>query len=837
MANADEIIIEVRVDAGKSAEELATVRSRVDALKDAQKTLKKEIQQLQAVQLKNGALTSDQAQLLAELNRQYAENAADLKQLTAQEKMYTAQVQIATQNDRKYGDSIVELSAQLAQLKSEYRGLTAAQRESAEGKALQESIQQLDAQVKSMNYSLGDFQANVGNYSSALLGLNGNVLKVANLFQGGFSQGLAAAGTAVKAFGKTLLTTPFGWILAAVAAVIKIFDQLKEAFARNDDASTAMSAAFAKLQPIITAVRMVFEGLVTVISKVVTAIMDTASAIVGWLIPAYKDAADAATALVKEQDNLEESQRQFVRDQADRNKKIAELNKKARGDEKLTAKEREEIYKEIDRLAEQNMKDQRDIARREYEILKKKAEQNRDTSDDMKNAMADAYAAMINAETEYLNTTSKIASRQAAARKEIEAEAKRQAEEARRMATQRAEEARRRAEEEAKTRKEAAEKEISEMRKLQDLQRKLVADDYQRRRQDITAEYGRQIEDIRKRLETEENLTVEARKSLTGQIAALEATMWKELAELDDEGIKANEEKIRKMEEDAAKRYAETAKKTREEYQKAALDIANEYERKLLDIYGNAVEQSELEVQQAESHYQSMIAMSEDTWKALYGNEENYTAAVLASERAIYEAREKNASALQAQAKEIESTMHAVTGALSDMFEAAAGDSEEYEKYKKAIAIVDATISLAQSIAAATAASTAGDPYTMAIRIAANVAAVTAQFAAVIAAIKAAVVPSAGNYAQGGIVPGTSYTGDRLRAGVNSREMILTLADQSNLYSLIKGGVPQPGYDYRLMAAALADAIKELPSPVLDYSEFVAFGRKVEMQDRKLTQW
>ena len=180
--------------------------------------------------------------------------------------------------------------------------------------------------------------------------------------------------------------------------------------------------------------------------------------------------------------------------------------------------------------------------------------------------------------------------------------------------------------------------------------------------------------------------------------------------------------------------------------------------------------------------------------------------------------------------------MQAVTGALSDLYEAAAGDSETFEKFKKAMAIVDATISMAQAIAAATSASTAGDPYTLAIRIAANVAAVTAQFAAVIKAIKAASVPSAPAFAQGGIVEGTSYTGDKITARVNSGEMILTREQQARLYDMIQAGGASVGIDYRLIAAAMAEAVQDIPAPVLDYKEFTAFQRRVNLENNKIKQ-
>jgi len=236
MAQVNEIIIEVQVNADKAAQGLSDVRSRVDQLKEAQKTLKKEMKALQDTQLESGKISEHDAQMLAELNKQYAKNAGDLKQLTAQEKMYTSQLQLSTQNNRKYGDSLIEMAAQLTQLKNEYRALSKADREGAAGMQMQKQIQELDQTMKDADQSLGDWQRNVGHYQNALLGLNGNVKIVADLFAGGFRNGLTAATTALKQFGKMLLTTPVGWIAAAVGALVAVFNKLKEGFRLNDEA-------------------------------------------------------------------------------------------------------------------------------------------------------------------------------------------------------------------------------------------------------------------------------------------------------------------------------------------------------------------------------------------------------------------------------------------------------------------------------------------------------------------------------------------------------------------------------------------------------------------------
>ena len=886
MAKEDRILIEVEVNAGKSAEDLANVRSRIDALKEAQKTLKKEMKEMQTIQLKNGQLSNEEAKILAALNKQYADNAADLKELTAQEKVYTAQIQIATQNDRKFGDSITELGAQLAQLKQEYRSLSKEQRESDAGKQMQKQIADLDAQVKQFDYSLGDHQRNVGNYTSALLGLNGNVAKVAALFQGGLSNGIKTASAALKSFAKTLLTTPVGWILAGVAAVVKIFGQLREAFKRNDEAGTALSVALSRLQPIVTFVREAFNGLATAVATVVGWATKAATAVLN-LIPAYREAAKAASEVVTAQDRLEDSRREFAVNEAKRDKEIASLRKKAMSDEKLTAKEREDIYKEIDELSRKNMEDRKRIAEENYRIMQQQAKQEGDTSDEMKDKLAQAYSDMIKAQTEYLTETTRIGSRQRQAREEQQKEA-----EAQRKAAQQA------AQQAAAERKARLKTQQDELRALEDLQIEAIKDEAQRARVEMQTAYARRIEDLKQRLNEEKNLTATARQAINDQIAALERQQAERLAEFDAQRIeeqrkRANEiaaatvdarvaaiedaasreieaekvaterktaelrkrledeknltieernninEQIALAQEASEKKIAEiTANARAEAVKKALADMQQELENDtalaMQQAGENAVQLAEVEIEAAQKAHDALLNLNEEQRAALYDSQSAYEAAVIESENRITEARKKSGEAVKAQANEIQQTMHAATAALSDLFEAAAGDSEAYEKFKKAMAIVDATISLATTIAAATAASTAGDPYTMAIRIAANVAAVTAQFAALIASLKSATVPSAPTFERGGIVPGTSYTGDKVTARVNSREMILTQRQQANLFDLIQTGVPQTGIDYRLLANAVAEGVASLPAPVLDYAEFTDFGRRVAMEERKL---
>ena len=305
-------------------------------------------------------------------------------------------------------------------------------------------------------------------------------------------------------------------------------------------------------------------------------------------------------------------------------------------------------------------------------------------------------------------------------------------------------------------------------------------------------------------------------------------------AQIEEQIALAEAESAKKVEEITTAARKEAIQKTFDDLQK---EMDNQFAAALLKAGDNAAEAARVQLEAARAAYDQLLRMDADTKSALYATEADYTAAVIAAEAQVTEARKASGEAVKSQAQELSSTMQSVTGALSDLFESAAGDSEEYEKFKKAMAIVDAMISMATTIAAATAVSTEGDPYTMAIRIAANVAAVTAQFAAVIKAIRAATVPSKPTFATGGIVPGTSWSGDRVDARLNSGEMVINRQDQQRLWELVSGGVPFAGIDYRLLAAAVAEGVEALPAPILDYSEFTRFRRRVEQVEKiaKLT--
>ncbi|EJX07588.1 hypothetical protein EVA_04299, partial [gut metagenome] len=100
-----------------------------------------------------------------------------------------------------------------------------------------------------------------------------------------------------------------------------------------------------------------------------------------------------------------------------------------------------------------------------------------------------------------------------------------------------------------------------------------------------------------------------------------------------------------------------------------------------------------------------------------------------------------------------------------------------------AVTEADTVATTAQTTANAGEAITAATKSGAKLPFPANIAAI----AAGVAAVMAALAMISGAFAEGGIVPGTSRTGDRLLARVNSGEMILNATQQARLFRIANG--------------------------------------------------
>lgn len=149
---------------------------------------------------------------------------------------------------------------------------------------------------------------------------------------------------------------------------------------------------------------------------------------------------------------------------------------------------------------------------------------------------------------------------------------------------------------------------------------------------------------------------------------------------------------------------------------------------------------------------------------------------------------------------------------------------DKQAKRDKALGIMQATINTAAAIMKIWAEVPKAD-WGVGTAILTALAAATG--AAQVATIAAQPLPSQQAFAEGGIVAGTSYTGDKVQVRANSGEMVITQAQQARLFNIANGSAPAVGVDYERMAAAMAAAVASQPAPVMVYSEYNDFKHQV----------
>lgn len=264
------------------------------------------------------------------------------------------------------------------------------------------------------------------------------------------------------------------------------------------------------------------------------------------------------------------------------------------------------------------------------------------------------------------------------------------------------------------------------------------------------------------------------------------ADKQKELAELKrqrDEDVVFESEKWKQLTEsiiiaeEALKKMLETQK----QYENT--DIINE------DSIGYIQQQiAELE------RLRNTLSVGSEAWKAATASLNEYLKKLeeLKQSQKEYENKEKSTENKEVKKyKDLNIAVGASISILNGLSDAFSSAEDESIKSMGQITDVISTlasgfmdyISIKQAVAASNAAASAsGLPFPY------NLAAIGVAVGTVMSIFAKIKQMSAGKYAEGGIVGGTSYSGDKLFAMVNSGEMILNKRQQGNLANMLGGG-------------------------------------------------
>lgn len=733
----EQIIIDVELNADDVANGLGEVAKRTSELKKENADLKK--------QMKAG--TGDWSENAKKLK----ENELQLKTLKAAEKDLTGQLAATTQTNRTYSDSIDGVRAMTADLQRQYQSLTKAERESAGGKEMFNKLVELKQEVKDNAQTMGDFQDSVGNYPK-IFDLSGTSIgKFQTMLQGFGGTAQTVGGVASKAFtgmkaqaislGKAFLTPPIGIIVIVLGAIMFAIQKLSAAFKKNDDASTSLGVAFAQFKPIAEGIAWVFDKIAVVVANLILGFAKMATAVLN-LIPAYKKAAQAAEELVIAEDNLEETERKYTVKSAERNKEIARLKKEAVNTQKYTDKQIEDMLKKADGLALKNFEDDKKRKAETLRIIIAKAKQEKDTSDETANAIAQARAAMYQAEEAYYSETMRLSSKANAAAQRIEADRIAKEKEQAAAAEQRRKDRQARLEQELAERREIVKQEIKDFDDAQKAKVKAYAD----------------------------------------AMAAIEALKTEIVEDLGDDDFGDVKKYLSDLEE-AKKVIAETNAIDSLAYQQGILDA--EYEQ--------AIENAK------------KIGISTTAIDAAYAEQKKQIS-------------EAETAAKLDMASDFAGNLSTIFGESTKLGKAAAAAQIAIDTYKGALAAYAsmASVPIVGQALGIVAAAAVGVKGAKAIK---DVYSVKETF------------PKP-RFAGGGIVGGSSISGDMINARVNSGEMILNLPQQKRLFDMIAttGNSSQGGIDYELLAKTMS----KLPPPVVVYKEFSDFGDKIVTFDEQI---
>lgn len=811
--NRESIIIDVQLDASKVASQLGEATRALDSLKEQQRELNKD--------LKDGRITAEQ------YGRAIADNKAQQEQAARAIKSATAQMQALNIKQVDLTGTLDEQRQALSTLQKAYGSLTREQKDAeVGGQSLTERIGKLSDSVKEQEGSIGQFQRNVGNYPKILSGAFSQAEGVLNKlglslddFSCGVKQAFGTLGTSLKVFGKALLTPPIAIITVILSAIVLAVQQVVKAFKKNDDAMTALQKSFAIFEPVGNAISAVFDKIALAIGKAA----EKASQFITWisekLSPAYAEAAKSAQALVQAQDDLEEQERQYTVSSAQRQKEVSRLRAEAADREKYTAAERRDLLKQAIDLEKQNLEEEKAIAAERLRILEETAKKNSDTSDETKNKIAEARAAMLHAEQSYYNGVRELQSQLTAFDKEAQQASAQRAEENKRAAEQRRADEKRAAEERQKNAEDIA-------RMAEEFAISIIEDETARTIAQRQIQGEREIAELQNRLNTEKNMTAESRQQLAQLIKNKQTALD---AELD------------KMATDAAE------KKKADELQAEQARAAELLEYKLQLAEEGSYAELELKQQQLDMQLQQALEATtlEEEEKQII--RDTFAAKRAELDKQYWDGIKKQASdakgayrqSLIDMAKNASSTF----GTMQSLLQQYGEDNERAAAASKAFGmakiITDQAISIANTAKAITeavdgasaAAASTGPlaPFTLAGYIAAMVGAILGAVGSVASSISQAkqLLSSApaGKYAEGGFIPGNSYTGDRMIARVNSGEAVLTPQQQQNFMNL--ANTPSVGFDMNAFADVLVAAVAAQPAPVMDYSEFTSFQQKV----------
>ena len=461
--------------------------------------------------------------------------------------------------------SYAHLSAQYALNKMQLNQLTAAERENLpHAKKLEEETRKIYEEMKRLQEATGKYSLNVGNYTNSItqaIGVNTRwyqgLQQIATLTDGGLSNGLKAAGSAVGTFGRSLLALLANPIVATIAAITAAFAALAKGISTSEQNTNALMRILAPFRRILTEVLDVIQGIATKILMVVEGFENLAMGasrllerlpLVGAAFKKVNDALQENIDLENERQALKRQDRANTEENAKLERDIALLKNIAASTKDVQMKEM--ALRNARRKEEEILKNNIEYAKRIVALKEKEVAQNQSDTQAL-DELAQARANVSRAETAYLNHTLRLNKQLSNIKKTGGSGGGGKTTTAKDTPA-------------VDTAKQA----LDEQRKIEDARIALVEDALLRERMTIIASYNRKIEDLKG-----------SEEYITQMKVLLEEQREQKLAQLFE---KEAEEQKKREEKDLQERLKATDKLV--EQHKKELEAANQ-KKGGLDLY------------------------------------------------------------------------------------------------------------------------------------------------------------------------------------------------------------------------------------------------------------
>lgn len=844
---------------------------------DAIRVLNKEIQNnIKAEKQQENSLVALRASL-SNLTRQYDEmseaerNSASGQDLEIHINAITDKIAEAEEKTQRFYRSVGKyqeafekalspLKDQLDELIQAYIAMSEEERKSAAGEEMRNHIAEIREELKATTEAGGKFQ----NELLSLVGVqNGFLGKISGLVGGinSVSAAFKAGRVAAIAFGKQMLALLLNPVILTITALVTALYTLKAAFESVNNTIKGSEELNYKYQKAMSLNSAIADGFTRINEKIAETYIKIANSInmalakfYEWtgLVPGAKKVVEDYMKTEEDRYNLSVNIRKANEQAADNDLKISELRDKIAKKDKYTHKERIAFLDEAIKLETSNAEKRKELAEENLRILETVGQRTLNSAE-YEEKLSQARIDVARATIDLNNKTRELNAQRVEAINAQKTEAK----------------------EAVRTAKERKDKEIEAYREAQDILLSLIKDNSERQRQQLKVSYEREIEDLKRKLADEKNLTLKAKDNIREAIKLKEQQQQRELQKLSNEQYQTEIEKRQRLIEtqlDAIKSGSEQEYQLqmqklvtqrelelselelteqmkvaiRAKYNKQLDDLVNQrnayllskeqeairirFETEIATLRNNETEILKVKVEQRKTELDTLQQMEGEKIEA-------FNLRKLEAENAYLDAKQE----LTNKEVEIEQAKYEavaqITGGLISLTEQLGESNEGLAKFSKVLALGEIAVNTGKAIAA-------GVAQAQSVPFPGNIAAIATTVATILANIATAIktVKSA-KFATGGLVtgPGTG-TSDSIPAQLSNGESVMTarttelFAPILSSFNQMGGGVPinitassnqTMGED--MLARAVAKGVQMMPNPVVSVTEINTVGKRVEV--------